>query len=118
MNVMLIDDDQICLDSLKSALLLNGFGVKCFGDPRQALYAYDPRSTDAVITDYSLPGMTGAELLREIHRRKIDTPVLIISGETDKSVKALSLRAGAEAFYPKPVNIKAIIAKLKACGRR
>ena len=58
MNVMLVDDDRECLDSLSSALRLEGFHVRDFDNPAQALLEYNPHAIDVVITDYYLPGMT------------------------------------------------------------
>jgi two-component system phosphoglycerate transport system response regulator PgtA len=111
---MLVDDDRECLDSLSSALRLEGFHVRDFDTPSLALSGYNPHAIDVVITDYYLPGMTGIELLKEIHRRKIDTPVIIISGAPKKNtIERISLKAGASAFFSKPLDIRLIIARIK-----
>ena len=102
MNIMLVDDDRECLDSLSSALHLEGFQVQDFDTPAQALSEYNPSFIDVVITDYYLPGMTGIELLKEIQRRKTDAPVIIISGAPKTStIERISLKAGARAFFSK-----------------
>jgi two-component system phosphoglycerate transport system response regulator PgtA len=114
MNVMLVDDDQECLDSLSSALRLEGFFVRDFDSPTRALNEYNPNAIDVVITDYYLPGMTGIEFLKEIHRRKIDVPVIIISGAHKKNtIERISLKAGACAFFSKPLDIQHLIARIK-----
>jgi DNA-binding NtrC family response regulator len=114
MNVMLVDDDRECLDSLTSALRLEGFQVSDFDTPARALREYNPQTIDVIITDYYLPGMTGIELLKEIHRRKIDAPVIIISGAPKKNtIERISLKAGACAFFSKPLDIRHMIARIK-----
>jgi len=114
MNIMLVDDDRECLDSLSSALRLEGFHVSDYDTPVQALKEYNPHAVDVVITDFYLPGMTGIELLKEIHRRKSDTPVIIISGAPKKnSIERISLKAGARAFFSKPLDIRHVIARIK-----
>jgi two-component system phosphoglycerate transport system response regulator PgtA len=114
MNVMLADDDRECLDSLSSALRLEGFHVRDFDTPARALSQYNPHAIDVVITDYYLPGMTGIELLKEIHRRKTDVPVIIISGAPKKNtIERISLKAGACAFFSKPLDIRQVIARIK-----
>jgi len=113
MNVMLVDDDRESLDSLSSALRLEGFQVKDFETPAQALDEYNPYAIDVIITDYYLPGMTGIELLKEIHRRKTDAPVIIISGAPKKNaIESISLKAGACAFFSKPLDIRLMITRL------
>lgn len=114
MNVMLVDDDRECLDSLSSALRLEGFHVRDFDTPDRALNEYNPHAIDVVITDFYLPGMTGIELLKEIHRRKVDVPVIIISGAPKKNtIEYISLKAGACAFFSKPLDIRHVIARIK-----
>lgn len=114
MNVMLVDDDRECLDSLTSALRLEGFRVRDFDTPARALHEYNPHAIDLVITDYYLPGMSGVELLKEIHRRKIDAPVIIISGAPKKNtIERISLKAGACAFFSKPLDIRHVISRIK-----
>lgn len=115
MNVMLVDDDRDCLNSLNSALGLHGFNVRSFESPVQALQIFqeNPRSIDVVITDYHLPGMTGTDLLKKIHLEKPHAPVIIISGGSIKNIKTICRKAGARAFFSKPLNIKQVISKLK-----
>ena len=114
MNVMLVDDDRECLDSLSSALRLEGFHVRDFDTPARALNEYNPHAIDVIITDFYLPGMTGIELLKEIRRRKIDAPVIIISGAPKKNtIEHISLKAGACAFFSKPLDIRHVIARIK-----
>ena len=111
---MLVDDDRECLDSLSSALRLEGFHVRDFDTPARALSEYNPHAIDVVITDFYLPGMTGIELLKEIHRRKIGVPVIIISGVPKKNaIERISLKAGACAFFSKPLDIRHVIARIK-----
>ncbi len=113
MNVMLIDDDMECLESLNAALRLNGFNVRSFNSPLKAISEYDPWNTDVVITDYHFPDMKGTEILKEIHRKKKDAPVIIITGDQEKYIKIFALQAGACAFFRKPLDINKIIYTLK-----
>jgi DNA-binding NtrC family response regulator len=112
-NVMLIDDDEECLESLETALRLNGFNVRAFLSPTEAIREYDPGTIDVVITDYHLPHMKGTALLKEIHQKKAGTPVIIFTGDPEKNLETFSLQAGACAFFRKPFDIKEIIAIIK-----
>jgi DNA-binding NtrC family response regulator len=120
MNIMLVDDDRECLDSLTSALRLAGFRVCEFACPVRALQAYDPQTIDVVITDYCLPGMNGIDLLKKIRQIHREAQVMVISGALKGDARTLSLKAGACAFFPKPLNIHHVITRIKkiaASGR-
>lgn len=117
-NVMVIDDDRDCLKSLDSALKLNGFKVQGFESPSRAIRQYDPDAVDAVITDYHFPKMKGTEVVKAIHRKKYDAPVIVITGDQDKCIETISLRTGASAFFRKPLDIDQIIATLEKVRRK
>ena len=67
---MLIDDDKDCLQSLNSALRLNGFNVRSFDSPVIAIRAFNPKTIDAVISDYHFPKMKGTDVIKAIHQKK------------------------------------------------
>lgn len=113
MNVLLIDDDTECLESLSNALQLNGFKVQTSQSPTEALTLFNPETTDLVITDFHLPDMTGIEILRYIHKIKQETPVIIVSGDHKRQIRVKSLKGGAYGFFYKPLNINKIITRLK-----
>jgi DNA-binding NtrC family response regulator len=119
MNIILIDDDPECLDSLNAALRLNGFKVQVFSAPEQALHGYETSHTDVIITDYHFPTMKGDDVIKKIHRKKNKIPVIVITGDSSDDIEARSRKAGAYAFFRKPLEIKEIIAALeelaKAC---
>lgn len=118
LNVMVIDDDWACLQSLDSALTLNGFNVQGFVSPSRAIHQYDPNSVDAVITDFHFPKMKGTEVVKAIHRKKDDAPVIVITGDQDKHIETISLQTGASAFFRKPLEINKIIATLERFGKK
>lgn len=115
---MVIDDDDIVLDSLKHALSLNGFGVFTFISPRQALREYEADSDkyDIVISDFHLPGMNGIDVMRAIFKKNPRVPVIIMSGDEDRELLPKTLQMGAQAFFYKPLDITQLIEKLYELG--
>lgn len=113
MNVILIDDDLECLESLGAALRLNGIETTGFQSPAKALRQYDPDTVDAVISDYHFPKSKGTDVVRKIRKKKPNTPIIIISGDREKYIETLSLKAGADAFFRKPIDIHKIIKSLE-----
>lgn len=113
MNVLLIDDDRECLESLSAALQLNGIGVTAFHSPAQAVRRYDPDSVDAVITDYHFPKTKGTDVVKKIRKKNNNARVIVISGDREKDIETLSLKAGADAFFQKPIEINKMINTLE-----
>ncbi len=113
-NVMIIDDDAVSLECLACALKLYGFNVTSYESPDPAIHDYNPVETDIVITDYDLPGTTGIDVIREIHKKNKIAPVIVISGGMRKRIEMPCLRAGACAFFSKPLDITLLVSKLIA----
>lgn len=116
MNVMIIDDDPECLKSLDYALQLNGFKVYAFLSPAKAMAELNSLDVDVVITDYHFPHIQikGTAIIEQNRNSGSNTPVIIITGDQDKQIETLSRRAGAYAFFKKPMNIKKIITTIEA----
>ena len=104
--LLLIDDDNAIrqmLDSLFSSM------HECHTADRaeQALEYLQFQKYDVVITDVSMPGLGGVEILQQIKKQHETTPVIVISGRPDQ-YKDTVLEMGAFAFFAKPFSLGAI----------
>ena len=82
--VLLVDDAQEGRILTKWFLANFGFAVDCVSNAADALELFDPRLHDAVITDNSMPGMTGEELAHIIKLRSPSTPLIMYTGSAPK----------------------------------
>lgn len=84
-RVMFVDDETALCHSTKSFLETVNYTVTTFTDPREALEKFlaNPEIWDVVITDLSMPGMSGIMLADEILRQYPQTPILLASGHAD-----------------------------------
>ena len=86
-TVLLIDDNAIQATTRQAILRRAGYFVIAALDTARALEQFQhdgfPAPIDAVITDHVMPGMNGAEFVRELRRTHPELPVLVISGEDD-----------------------------------
>ena len=86
-TVLLIDDNAIQAATRQTILKRSGYFVIPVLNPQRALEQFQthdfPSSIDLVITDHAMPGMTGAEFVRELRALHKDLPVLVISGMED-----------------------------------
>jgi two-component system, NtrC family, response regulator AtoC len=103
-RLLLVDDEPNIRRILQVAFEKAGYFVTTAEDARLALIAFDENRPDCVLTDVTMPGMTGYELLREI-KSKADTPVVIMTafGTIPQAVQAI--RDGAFEYVTKPFDL-------------
>jgi len=117
-TLLIVDDDNLIRDTLHE--LLSG-AHECHTADRaeQALAFLDVETYDVVLTDLSMPGLNGRELLRYVHAKHTNTPVIVISGDVDEGKANEMMNAGAFAYFAKPFNLDDIeLAVIRAISRR
>lgn len=112
--VLLIDDNAIQAATRQTILRRAGYYAIAALNPRRALEQFDqeefPAEIRAVITDHIMPGMNGAEFVRELRKRYPDLPVMVISGleEAEPLYEGLNVH-----FLLKPLPPEQLIAQIK-----
>jgi len=107
-KILFIDDEVLIAEVEKISLENNGYEVTIQSSSIEALNLFreNPDYFDLIITDQSMPGMTGSVMAREILEIRPDMPIIICSGYSnlinDESINKL----GIKAFLPKPFYIK------------
>jgi PAS domain S-box-containing protein len=107
-RLLLVDDEDALVHLWQAALAHLGYRVRVCTSSREALDVFRaaPQSFDVVITDYTMPSMTGEVLAREVRRIRPDMPIILYTGFSD-TVTAESARAvGIDAFVLKPVRVR------------
>jgi CheY-like chemotaxis protein len=102
-----VDDEQVLVRMAREMLESLGYRVTAVTDSREALELFNsaPDSYDLVITDITMPGMTGDALVEEILRKRPDLPVIICTGFSERVSEAESKKIGARAFLLKPFSM-------------
>jgi len=105
-RIVLIDDEIQIVSAMQSILINWGYQVTAFTDSAQALSAIQsrPGEFDLIITDYTMPGLTGLELFKKLRSDDIFTPVILMSGFLGRSIEASAKEAGITDLLHKPVN--------------
>ena len=118
-EVLVVDDDLYLLAAIKQTLLLNGYSVRTFSNPLEALTHIEGNTFAAVIADIRMPEMSGLVLLERILEKDPDLPVILITGHGDISMAVDAVKKGAYNFLQKPVDEDIILATLaRAIERR
>lgn len=112
-TVLVVDDERNILTSVSRALALEGHDVEVAGSAEIALEKLEKQSFDAILLDVQLPGMDGLEMLRELRKREISTPVIMMSGHATIEVAVEATRRGADDFIEKPIGSDRLVLSLK-----
>ncbi len=118
MRLLVIEDDSLLAEGIRTGLTRDGHAVDVVADGRDGLAALEGREHHAVILDLGLPGMSGIEVLRQARSRRIDTPILILTARDAVSDRVAGLDAGADDYLVKPFNMQELLARLRALTRR
>ena len=104
-HLLMVDDEETILTSAKALLADYGYSVATFTDPVRALEVFEksPSRFDLVITDMTMPHMTGVEFARKILGLKPDLPVVLCTGYHDRIDRDKALAEGFSDFLEKPV---------------
>jgi DNA-binding NtrC family response regulator len=108
-RILIVDDDAAARRCLATVLSGEGFVVLAAPDGRTCLERAGRDRPDLVITDLMMPGMSGVELCRELHRRDPDLPVVLATGHSDVRSAVDGLRAGVEDYLLKPLDLDAVL---------
>ena len=110
-TVFLIDDQKAVRDALGEMLSVFGFEVETYASADSFLAVSRPQ-LGCIVADVRMPGTDGIELTRELARRKISLPVVLISGHADVPMAVAAIKAGAEDFIEKPIDDVQLVAAI------
>jgi CheY-like chemotaxis protein len=104
-RVLFVDDEEVLTQMGREMLEELGYEVTVKNDGIEALALFraDPSRLDLVMTDQTMPGMTGIELARELMSLRPSIPVIITTGFSDLVDAAIADAAGVRAFLMKPI---------------
>jgi two-component system response regulator FixJ len=114
-TVYIVDDQPAVRHGLSEMLSVLGYEVETFGSASLFLKSYDGTRPGCLVTDVRMPGMDGLELMKELARRSLRLPVVLISGHADVPMAVAAIKAGAEDFIEKPINDPQLVAAINRC---
>jgi PAS domain S-box-containing protein len=115
-RLLVVDDEINITDMLAIGLERLGYRVTCWNDPTAALSAFeaDPGAWDIVITDHTMPGLTGAALIARIKAIRADCPAMLFTGFGDRTAaQAAARESGADGFLVKPIEPRRVADKVR-----
>ena len=118
MRVLLIEDDSAMARSIELMLRSEGLNVYTTDLGEEGIDLGKLYDYDIIVLDLQLPDMSGFEVLKALRVAKVQTPVLILSGNAIVEAKVKALGFGADDYMTKPFHKDELVARIQAVGRR
>jgi two-component system, OmpR family, KDP operon response regulator KdpE len=116
-RILVVDDETQITRVLKTTLSAQGYEVKTAADGESGCHAAQDWLPDLIITDLSMPGISGVELCRTV-RKRAQTPIIVLSVRGEEKAKVEALDAGADDYVTKPFSVNELLARVRANLRR
>ncbi len=118
MRVLVVEDEAKIGAFIQRALEESHYRVDLASDGHNALIQAEAQPYDLIILDIVLPGKSGFTLCEELRRKKITTPILLLSVKDSLHHKVKGLNLGADDYLTKPFEIEELLARVRALLRR
>lgn len=118
MRILLVEDEKELSRALAKMLTKEGYDVDSVYDGADGLSFSATGMYDLIILDVIMPKMNGFEVLAEIRRKKLDTPVIMLTALSDERDKIAGLDRGADDYVSKPFSFDELSARIRAVLRR
>jgi DNA-binding response OmpR family regulator len=117
-SILVVEDRREVLDVLQRTLAASGYRVYTASDGEAGLHTALDVQPDLIILDIGLPKQNGLEVARELRKRGLKTPVLMLTARVTISDKVSGLEAGADDYLAKPFDYDELLARVRALLRR
>ncbi|MEM0986141.1 MAG: response regulator transcription factor [Pseudomonadota bacterium] len=118
MRVLLVEDDSAVARSIELMLKAAGFNIYITDLGEEGVDLGKIYEYDIIVLDLTLPDISGYEVLKQLRMSRVNTPVMILSGNPDIEAKVKTLGFGADDYLTKPFNKDELIARITAIVRR
>ncbi len=112
-SILVVDDEPIFQKFITKWLQDEGYEVKIAADGAEALMSIGAKSFDAILLDLNMPNLNGLRLMDILDKKKIHTPIIIISAEESSKIKNKTLRLGAVGYINKSLKDDILLKELK-----
>ncbi len=117
-RLLLIEDEPGLVLTLRDRLTREGYAVETSADGESGLERAAGEAFDLVLLDVMLPRLNGFDVLRELRKRGIETPVIMLTAKGQVVDKVVGLKLGADDYVTKPFEMVELLARIEAKLRR
>ena len=117
-RLLLVEDEPGLVLTLTDRLVREGYAIETSSDGESGLERAASEGFDLVLLDVMLPRMNGFDVVRELRRRGIETPVIMLTARGQVVDKVVGLKLGADDYVTKPFDMVELLARIEAKLRR
>jgi len=118
MKILIIEDERLLADSLKTLLEGKGFEVEAVYDGQSGAEYAELGIYDLLILDVMMPGLDGYQVAKQVRSRRCTTPILMLTAKASVEDRISGLNAGADYYLTKPFDTRELLACINALLRR
>src|SRR5215213_8015937 len=118
MKILLVEDEEGLILTLTDRLVSEGFEVTSARDGMEGFNTASSSNFDLIILDLMLPKMNGFDICRDLRRKGVTTPILMLTAKGETIDKVLGLKLGADDYLTKPFEVMELLARIEALLRR
>jgi DNA-binding response OmpR family regulator len=118
MRILLVEDEEKIAGFITRGLKEQRFAVDRVGDGEEAIYLVDVNLYDLIILDVMLPSKDGFQVCKEVRRKGLTTPILMLTARAHVDERVKGLDAGADDYLGKPFAFTEFLARVRALLRR
>ena len=117
-HIFIAEDDKNIQNGLIDTLESEGYKVTAESNGTEAVAQLNTGGFDLALLDIMMPGKSGYDVCREIRKREIDIPVIMLTAKTEEIDKVVGLKLGADDYVTKPFGLHELLARIEALLRR
>jgi two-component system alkaline phosphatase synthesis response regulator PhoP len=113
-KILIVDDEEHMVKGLAASFTAEGFSVATASRGDTAVNAVLKENPDLILLDVMLPGANGVDVCRELRRKGIETPVIMLTARGEEIDRVLGLEIGADDYVTKPFSLRELVARVRA----
>ena len=117
-RILIIDDEPDIVRGLEDNLRFEGYDAVSATNGDDGLALATSQAPDLILLDVMMPRRSGWDVCRELRRRGLDMPVIMLTARSEESDRILGLEIGADDYVAKPFSLRELLARVRAVLRR
>jgi DNA-binding response OmpR family regulator len=117
-RILIVDDEPEMVRGLEDNLRFEGYQTVSARDGRHGLALALSEAPDLILLDLMMPGLSGWDVCRELRRRGVDIPIIMLTARGAEPERVKGLELGADDYVSKPFSLRELLARIRAVLRR
>lgn len=117
-KILIVEDQEDLAEGLEINFKKEGFAVSKTGTGESAINIAIKENPDLIILDIMLPGISGLDVCRDLRKKSVDVPIIMLTAKADEIDRVVGLEVGADDYITKPFGIRELVARVNAQLRR